>query len=333
MSRTILLSLFCLFFALSSLNSQININYSNNGVNVDFDVQRSLNSDISPLNTYFDSTSNSHKIHFKYAAPDKHILKISDSGENINPETTFLGNRRGVMIFNSVFEINNSSDIKIELQYEVKNISEGSSEFYDDLINAKHALNFKQHSASSDKNDKLLSADWFDQNKDYLLIETDKDAPAIVSFSDILAVMPDLAGKSSGSLHLLHKGTKYPIYIDDNDGKISADDRLIFLGKRAHGDTTWYDFYTKDEPFYLYYDASEVSERLELKQLPTSADTDIDVVEMSNFYQIHEQYYDGHSYNTDKVEKEGWMSLFFHPLNGKNFFSKNIYIEPSQKCK
>ena len=123
------------------------------------------------------------------------------------------------------------------------------------MINAKHALNFKQHSASSDKNDKLLSADWFDQNKDYLLIETDKDAPAIVSFSDILAVMPDLAGKSSGSLHLLHKGTKYPIYIDDNDGKISADDRLIFLGKRAHGDTTWYDFYTKDEPFYLYYDA------------------------------------------------------------------------------
>lgn len=96
--------------------------------------------------------------------------------------------------------------------------------------------------------------DWFDYSKTYIKIETKEDGVTAVSFSELIKLMPELAGTSINHIHLVHLGKAYSRYIIDDNGVIDNNSKLIFYGRRPYGDTTHWDFYASHEPFFLYID-------------------------------------------------------------------------------
>jgi hypothetical protein len=99
--------------------------------------------------------------------------------------------------------------------------------------------------------------DWFDQSKTYLKIETKEDGVTAIPFSDLINLMPELAGASVNHIHLVHQGAPYSRFIIDDNGIIDNNSKLIFYGRRAFGDTTHWDYYASHEPFFLYIDNSK----------------------------------------------------------------------------
>jgi hypothetical protein len=279
-------------------------------------------------NRFKNPDSETEYFYFKYAADQKHTISIKTKlDQSIDFEKNYLGKRRNVSIYSiSIPAVKDDFIIKVEYGKIVH--EEKSSTSFVDLLNRNHVHNFLEQDSKKDRA-KIQNEDWYDENKDYLLIETDKDAPAVIQMSDIIEKMPALEGLPSRGLHLLHYGKSYPIYLEDADQILSNNDLLIFLGKRAKGDTTWYDFYTKYEPFYLYYDDEVQGKRLQIASTPSSFTDEIESVEVDRIIPVHQQYYDGHSFETEKVPTEGWMSRFFHPYQGNRFFLKNVYLHPS----
>jgi hypothetical protein len=102
----------------------------------------------------------------------------------------------------------------------------------------------------------IVSMKWMKDNLDYIKITTDRDAPVEIPLSKILDSIPQWTGKNSNYLHLLHNNQDIHFYLIDNNGVLDANDTLIFVGSRAYGDTTYWDNYATEEPFFVTYDDS-----------------------------------------------------------------------------
>lgn len=161
--------------------------------------------------------------------------------------------------------------------------------------------------ASGKQEIKIQSQDWMKSNLDYVKITTDRDAPAIVPLNQILNLSPNWIGLNSNYLHLFHNNCEVRFYLKDENGKLDANDTLYFLGSRSMGDTTYWDNYAIEEPFFLTYNENIIPKRYEL--IPNS-------LSVENTYQFIDakkhiekdivRSYGKDLYDSHNSENEGW---------------------------
>lgn len=219
------------------------------------------------LYRYFDSTGFEQSSDFKFIKPQA--------------KSKYLGIQRGVNVHlieflpyqyvdNSLFLIDSA---EIDINFKTKPLEQKlvtyyqSDPFYDNLINRLQVPYFKKSNSKliNSSIENILNNDqWYNPAIEYLKIETTKDGIVVIKMSDILQIYPQWKNRESRHLHLLHFGKPYPVYVFDENGKIDDADSIIFKGLRPLGDTTWIDYVSTFEPFYLYYDESVIGTRLKL---------------------------------------------------------------------
>lgn len=310
------------FSELESKNFEIN----NNEDKSEIIIKNSLLND-NLINQYFDisydSLASNYILNFKYAADENHKIKLQPE---IKFQNKLLGFRRNIPIYELQIPLTNSFDsIIVSIEYSKRANQTSEIEFYD-LVNAEFANSFKKTSFKISQ-DKPQSNSWFNPELEHVLIETNQDGLVIFNAWELDDYFPDIMEKYAEHFHLMYKGKKYPIYIDG--GRLNSTTYFVFAGKKGRSDTTYYDFYTPYEAFYLYYDESEENELIQSSDEWGRQYEAIESVHIDKFIQIKEQYYDGHSYLSEKVPTEGWMSLFIHPNQGRRTFEHYVGIVPS----
>ncbi len=243
------------------------------------------------INVFTKNDTSTKEIYFNIALPPSVKFNIDVACYSFSPEmnntfktteTTdsifhvkFLGLRRGVSIYRIIINpyivrndniyVVDSMRVNIVFSekltaYLDKDVSESIKSFYSDIINISQIPGFISLKNPAEKI--LSDKKWFDRNINYLKLTTQTDDVAKVDFSEILSLMPEWNGLPSSGLTLLHNGKNYPLYIKSQTGLLDKNASMYFLGKRASGDSTWYDNYTVEEPFFLYYSKDKAPERL-----------------------------------------------------------------------
>ncbi len=242
----------------------------------------------------------------------------------------------------------------LQIKEPISNEHFNESYYFKDIINQKHLISLINGNCQNNNldNNKLLNKSWYDNSIKYVKLLTDKDAIYTFEIKDISTLMPEIIGKPSNYIHLLSNGTEIPIYLMSDDVVISDDDKIIFLGQRAKGDTTWYDNYTDYHPFFLYYDDSNVGLRfssfnsLNSELLPFSESFDFfQHIEEEKFYGIGTEFtsilYDGSleksNYNDSRtVQSEAWYWSQISPkgfagIHNRDIFTNQLTLFPSDK--
>ncbi|TAL69139.1 MAG: hypothetical protein EPN82_07490 [Bacteroidetes bacterium] len=304
------------------------------------------------LNTYqYKSDINSDVIHLNLALENESYssitfdqIKFSTIGKTnknyisdlkIKAEIVNTGILRGVpvSILNiQPFEIDNkSNDIKVIQSAEIiihlkrtiplskPNISESEKGFFASIANNTQLNYFLEHRYSNKKNtDKILALDsWYSPTQTYLKITTSKDGIAYIIGSDSLVITSPFIGKETKFLHLVHKGVEQPIYIlNDKNGIFDESDTIIFVGLRPIGDTTWFNVFTNDNVFFLFYDESKQGERIALFPSAGSSLEQIENVGIDNhieYEKIYSHGYENNQIGTEVVDGEGCFWDFITP--------------------
>lgn len=162
---------------------------------------------------------------------------------------------------------------------------------------------------------KILSMDnWYDSNVKYVKISTNKDAFVVVPLTDIISINNELSGKDSKYLHMLFEGEEYPFILNDSDGILTNDDEIVFLGKIAHGDTTWFDTYTQYENFFIYYDETSIGLRLNRFDNSANPAKVISKGQISQHFEIDTKYEWGDDIaKSTTAFNEGWFWKVLSP--------------------
>lgn len=184
---------------------------------------------------------------------------------------------------------------------------------------------------------------WYSPEGVFVKLSTTRDGVARVRYEDIVAAEPAFSGVVSSSLHLLHNGKPYPYYpYNDADGVFNAGDVLIFLGRRAEGDSTWYDHYTSENNFYLTVNTAQQPLQLSWLTQPDNTVAELKTVSIDEHIEQEKQYslgddvFDSHIatlHRSETVFGEGWFwGYFSYDPNGSqaaNFEHKQL-ITPSE---
>ncbi|MES2767310.1 MAG: C25 family cysteine peptidase [Bacteroidota bacterium] len=271
--------------------------------------------------------------------------RISDTFKNsfkdLQPTINVLkpGIKRGVQLVNIEFqpyrilngEIFIADSAIIDVDFGVKNafdntavISLQDAEFFKGILNQSQLPSIFQQSLKAAKtfknSDHILKAEntWYEPEKNYVKIITTRDGVAKLSMRDILTAQPAFKNKNSANFHMIFKGEPYPFaFINDNNQTADETDEIIFLGKRAAGDTTWFDTYTKEAVFYLTYDESTTGSFL--KAMPQIGNPQAEISKVDVKYHFEEEGEfswgdtNGITHRTEAVTGEGF---YWKMLNG-----------------
>ncbi len=184
------------------------------------------------------------------------------------------------------------------------------------------------------------SNSWYTKDGVFVRLATTRDGVARARYEDIVAVEPAFAGIPSRNVKLLHNGVAYPLFLrNDNDEVFNAGDEIVFMGRRAYGDTTWFDHYTSECAFFLTIAQGEPPLRLSLIEQPDNAPTAItavlvdDHIEQDREYHLGDDVFNNHIatlHRTETVAGEGWYwgDFSYNPSGGSGFEHLQV-ITPS----
>jgi len=111
----------------------------------------------------------------------------------------------------------------------------------------------------------------------------------------------------------------------NSTGTINRQDEIIFLGKRAAGDTTWLDNYTSEAVFYLYYDDSFAGKRLTEYRNDEPVGNYISTVDINEHIEYEKEYDGGREYAMNETfPYEGWFWKKLEPHSDSEFFYSAI---------
>jgi len=257
-----------------------------------------------------------------------------------------VGTQRGVDIVKIIinpFEISSSenakslqfSSITVDLGIDISSInnplSSSESGFFSHIINKKQIPAIRELYKSKKSSPFILSeSNWYKPNFDYIKVQTSHDAITKISASEIISLNPTLSGKDIKYFHLINHGESVPIYFSDNNGVLSSDDNLYFLGKHPKGDTTWWDNYSKYEAFFLFYDESTPGLRLaNLGSGNVPSYQEIDKVKIDWHLEKENHFYWNEDHDTRHVYTQLWFWDIIRPkeLAPGNFrFLQNQFI-------
>jgi hypothetical protein len=180
--------------------------------------------------------------------------------------------------------------------------------------------------------DLQLSSDWYNPNQKYVKISTRNDGIASADVKRILSIAPEFKNKPLKYLHLLYGGKEVPIAIsNDSDKLINEGDSIFFYGRRSYGDTTWFDNYSQEATFYLYY--NETSEGKRYIPFPASEQPSEEIKSVRIFSHIEKEKTYHRGFPQEKSETapgEGWWWSVISPSNGwDNSLSDTTIIFPA----
>lgn len=168
---------------------------------------------------------------------------------------------------------------------------------------------------------------WYVPDALYAKLLTTRDGVAVVSYSDIIAAEPAFNGVATSRLQLLLDGKEQALYIEhDDDGVFNAGDKLYFMGRRAYGDTTWFDAYTNECAFFLMLgDGSTPAKRFSFLDQPQASNELATVrvdwhIEQEHMYHLGDDTGLDHTstlHRSQTVQGEGWYwgSFVYDPAN------------------
>lgn len=179
---------------------------------------------------------------------------------------------------------------------------------------------------------------WYQASAPYVRVKTAYDGPAHILGADVLALEPTFRGADLGKLALLRRGTEVALGIIDADGSATFTERdtLVFYGRRAYGDTTYWDDYDTVCIHYLTVRDGD-RRRLTPRSVPVGGaarpsvqrewrmELDTGLYNLGNGN--NEVFYE---YNTDKVEYEGfyWLSIQA-PAKSRETLPVDLYAAPN----
>ncbi len=212
--------------------------------------------------------------------------------------------------------------------------SNGERALFSGVVNKKHlrylVSNSKVKINKGETTPEILSApDWYDPNRKYLKVMTTTDGAARIDVTDILKHAPEWNNKKTSNLHLIYKGEEYPCYISDDNNTIDGNEKIYFLGRRAAGDSTWFDHYTENEPFYLYYDQNSGGIRLSSHVDPVNTVEKVSSVKINQRIEYDKIYYIGkYLLKTENIFPEGWYQTIIDQSFDKEF-QQPVFVFPS----
>ena len=262
------------------------------------------------------------------ALPDslKPVMNISYSENEEEPggydcviNWTYIGKRRGVYLHKielSPFKTHDSLNcspaaIRLEVFYSKpavlsESVDDNINNWYPDVINKKAIESFQQFKKLKSGKDRVQSEKfWYDNDVDYYRIETSRDGIARINISELPE--DNLSGKNISGLKLLYLGYEVPIHVVDENGIIDNSDYILFRGKRPAGDTTWWSYFSRYEPFYLYYDKNSDGLRFNIYNEPSTPGFERDYVKSYIHFENETFYWGGiHYIFTQNIINEGW---------------------------
>lgn len=158
-------------------------------------------------------------------------------------------------------------------------------------------------------------SNWYNKDINYYKIVTTKSGISRLDMRSLLEIAPELKAKSQAGLQLLYKGKQYPFYYTGNE-QIDENGTIWFRGFHAQGDTTYFNNYTNEAVFFLYYDIKQTSLRLNPIDTPLDANAKLDEVKYNYHYEKDVEYhlgYDVLNVETDRFEKWYWKILTDFP--------------------
>ncbi len=139
------------------------------------------------------------------------------------------------------------------------------------LLNAEHAPLFRHPPEV-----RSVVEEPFVPERPFVRVSTVRDGIAVIAVSELLQVMPEWRGAPAARLALFWRGRSVPILLRDRDGTLDETDTLFFFGRRAAGDTTWWDTYTAAESFFLVLQDSASGQRFAAFREEPSADGELE---------------------------------------------------------
>ncbi len=286
------------------------------------------------------STKSLGKIKLASVEFDAAKSKQAYSGRSLQPTASirYVGSRRGAPLAEVIVQPFSYNSLTTELSYiesgvvnirfskqiipQTAAISNVDIPFFADVVNPSQLIltSDKKNNKSAEK--KLAFNDWYNEDQTYLKLYTTRDGAAMFTGADIIAAYPEWRSKPTAQLELLHQGHSYAMAVIDDDGALTAADTFYFAGRRTIGDTTYYDYITDREPFFLTLDSQMSANRLKPMQ-------QVDAKEIIKAVDINLHIEEDHDFN--------WGALVGSPGNssynsenfsfGKGFIWKMLLTE------
>lgn len=269
--------------------------------------------------------------------PNNLDLRIYESNSDIRSfnytskatyDFTYSGIERGVKIANLKVDLNRTDPIhnksfkvdSIVFSYRFEKdviLNEKPNVFNSGIINKKQVESLLTKK-NNNKNNKIQSnTDWFNPNLDYFKFYSTRDGIARINHSEIINMNPSLIGKSTSNLHIINRGNELKFYSSSN--VIQHDDYLYLVVSHSYGDTSYYNYYTGKEPYFIVYDSETQSSQYEIIN-DLSTDIVLDKVSINKRYEVDRVYGNGIDVtDTETVLAENW---YFDEIRVPNDFNK-----------
>ncbi len=255
------------------------------------------------------------KRHLELARVEFPLFKSGQSGDSILTECTY--------------KINYGMDLP-KKEAKLNKYQLGAFAEIENLDNLPRLIAF----VDSKHNDvKLSNENWIDPNLEYLKINTKEDGIASISTDKIISNMPNWEGLPVSEFQLLHKGIKYPVHF--NSSSMTKGDFVYFQSSRAYGDTTWFDNYAGEEPYFLVRNTNDTPELYNKLLFASNPSTIIDKVKIKSHIEKEKEYSFGDTvYSHYTLPFEGWYWHIFDKY-GKpgnidlKRFKYNLVITPA----
>ncbi len=173
-----------------------------------------------------------------------------------------------------------------------------------------------------------IKANWYNMDINYYKIITTKDGIAKIELEQLLKIAPELNGKTQDGLHIIYKGNDYPFYYKGDDN-INKNAEIYFYGHRVSGDSTYFNHYTNEAVFFLYYDINKQPNRIVLLEESNNITDHIEKVKYNYHIEKDIDYYFGYdvlNIEADRFEKWYWQILNDYPGGkAKNTLKSSLF--------
>lgn len=189
------------------------------------------------------------------------------------------------------------------------------------ILNKRH-LKFlieKYHSnIKNTKRNKLQSnhQSWMKDGVEYFKFGTSENGIGRLSYDDLNSFIP--SGTNIHNIHIKLYGEDFNhFYVNSADDVFSQGDEIYFLAKFQHGDTTYYDHYTKEVNYYLYVDESRLNDQLKL--ISNQNQNFIKEIPLKKRIEIEGDYSLGSEVRALETHTfEGWYQKLLRPVNNRD---------------
>ncbi len=270
---------------------------------------------------------------FTLALNNNNINEVRINNKKIDYTLEYFDNIRNIELYNllipqSIFTNNSKLEILYDKQVELSDKKELAANLFSTVINKKHLNTLLKKKYTKAKINLLNNDDkWYDYETKYLKIITNRDA---IYKIDINRIIDEFGAINISNLHISNNGCEYNnFFIKSNDNIISSDDEFYLYGHIAKGDTTYYEHYTSNVIFYLYYDASKTNNSLKL--IENNNPNELKYVNRNIHFEEELEYSYGDDFrivSTKNNYNEGWVlkSLDASVKDLKSFTYNSIFF-------